>query len=804
MKQTDLFEDNASKKMVSEFLDMTIEDIFAERFANYSKYIIQDRALPDARDGLKPVQRRIIYSMNKEGNTFHKQYRKSAKTVGNVIGNYHPHGDTSVYDAMVRMSQEWKMRNQLVIMHGNNGSIDGDSAAAMRYTEAKLSEYAASIIKDIELETIDMIPNFDDTELEPTVLPSRVPNLLINGASGISMGYATDIPPHNPVEIIKAAIAYNGNESISLSELMKIVKGPDFPTGAIVQGKEGLRQAYETGRGKIVLKSKYKIENNNIIITEIPYEVNKSTLLQKIDIIRRENKVEGISEIIDQSAGDFIEIVIKLKKDAIAPAIMQYLLKNTDLQKNYNFNMIAINNRRPMQMGLIAILKAFIEHRRDVVLRRSKFLVDKAQMRLHIVDGLMLAILNLDKVVKIIQASSDKKDAKLNLEKEFALTEKQSEAVVSMQLYRLTNTDVSVLSSEKDSLDEEIKGLNAILNDFNTLIDTVEVELKEELETYKALSRKTEIEDEIEKLEINKMDLIREEEVLIAISRRGYIKRSTIRSYGASKAHASFGEEDYLVTTIKTTTKQNLYIYLNDGTYVNIPVYDIIDAKWKDVGKHISTIAKINDGACVVAAFVASEVKDMNIVSMSKLGYYTNVVFNDYELEKEKVKAIGIKLKKDDEIVSVCALKPTDDFVTITDLGEYNITPLKEMDTHSPKRVGKRIAPPHKKNVIIGSAGCDTHLTVITDAANYFRVNVGNLEVNGKFNKLYENMKSHPQHAKYVLGDDFDTFLINLEEETPYNLILSKLEIREIGDKIKTISRGLTITDITKKIDIKE
>lgn len=804
MKQTNLFEENESKKMVSEFLDMTIEDIFAERFSNYSKYIIQDRALPDARDGLKPVQRRIIYSMNKEGNTFHKQYRKSAKTVGNVIGNYHPHGDTSVYDAMVRMSQEWKMRNQLVIMHGNNGSIDGDSAAAMRYTEAKLSEYAASIIKDIELETIDMIPNFDDTELEPTVLPSRVPNLLINGASGISMGYATDIPPHNPVEIIKAAIAYNDNENISLSELMEIVKGPDFPTGAIVQGKEGLRQAYETGRGKIVLKSKYKIENNNIIITEIPYEVNKSTLLQKIDIIRRENKVEGISEIIDQSAGDFIEIVIKLKKDAIAPAIMQYLLKNTDLQKNYNFNMIAINNRRPMQMGLIAILKAFIEHRRDVVLRRSKFLVDKAQMRLHIVDGLMLAILNLDKVVKIIQASSDKKDAKLNLEKEFSLTEKQSEAVVSMQLYRLTNTDVSVLSSEKDSLDEEINSLNAILNDFNTLIDTVKVELKEELETYKSLSRKTEIEDEIEKLEINKMDLIREEEVLIAISRRGYIKRSTIRSYGASKAHASFGDEDYLVTTIKTTTKQNLYIYLNDGTYVNIPVYDITDAKWKDVGKHISTIAKINDGACVVSAFVASEVKDMNIVSMSKLGYYTNVVFNDYELEKEKVKTIGIKLKKDDEIVSVCALKPSDDFVTITDLGEYNITPLKEMDTHAPKRVGKRIAPPHKKNVIIGSTGCDTHLTVITDAANYFRVNVGNLEVNGKFNKLYENMKSHPQCAKYVLGDDFDRYLINLEEETPYNLILSKLEIREIGDKIKTISRGLTITDITKKIDIKE
>ncbi|WOO87516.1 DNA topoisomerase IV subunit A [Mollicutes bacterium LVI A0039] len=802
MKQTDLFDKAESAEMVSAFLDMTIEDIFAERFSNYSKYIIQDRALPDARDGLKPVQRRILYSMNKEGNTFHKQYRKSAKTVGNVIGNYHPHGDTSVYDAMVRMSQSWKMRNQLVIMHGNNGSIDGDGPAAMRYTEAKLSEYAASILQDIDLQTIDMVPNFDDTELEPTVLPSRIPNLLVNGASGISMGYATDIPPHNPAEVIKAAIKLNENENATLSELMRIIKGPDFPTGAIVQGKDALKEAYSTGRGKIVIKSKYTIEKNQIVVTEIPYEVNKSTLLQKIDIIRRENKVEGISEIIDQSAGDFIEIVIKLKKDAIAPAIMQYLLKNTDLQKNYSYNMIAINNRRPMQMGLVAILSAFIDHRRDVVLRRSKYLIDKAKVRLHVVDGLMLAILNLDRVVEIIRGSSDKKDAKLNLEKEFKLSEVQSEAVVSMQLYRLTNTDVTVLSDEKNELDQEIEDLDAILNNFDVLVGVVGSELQEELDKYKSIKRKTQVEDEIEKIEINKLDLIKEEEVVVTMSKHGYIKRTTMRSFSASRGHSVYGENDNLVSAVKTNTKQSLYILFNDGTYLNMPVYDIADGKWKDTGKHISTIAKINDGAEIINCFVASETRGMRIVSMSALGYYTNVLFDEFEITKERVKTVGIKTKTGDTIVSVNALTVTDDLVTVTDKGEYNIEAVVDLDEHTPKRVGRRIAPLHKNNLAIGAVGAKQFATVITDGANYFKVNVGNLELNGKFNKLYENMKSNPQVAKYLLGDQIDKLSINLELEDPINLDLSKLPDQEIGDKIKVISRGLEINNITNKIDL--
>ncbi len=802
MKQTDLFDNEMQKEMVDQFLNMTIEDIFADRFANYSKYIIQDRALPDVRDGLKPVQRRILYSMNKEGNTYSKQYRKSAKTVGNVIGNYHPHGDSSVYDAMVRMSQSWKMRSQLVIMHGNNGSIDGDSAAAMRYTEAKLSEYAASIIKDIELKTIDMVPNFDDTELEPTVLPTRVPNLLINGASGISSGYATDIPPHNPIEVIKAAIKVNRNDEITLSEVMRNIKGPDFPTGAIVQGIDGLKQAYKTGRGKIVLKSKYTIENNKIIITEIPYDVNKSTLLQKIDIIRRENKVEGINEIIDQSAGDFIEIVITLKKGAVSDAIMQYLLKNTDLQKNYNFNMIAINNRRPEQMGLVEILKSFIDHRHDVILRRSKYLQEKAEVRLHIVDGIMLAILNLDVVIKLIRSSSDKKEAKQKLCDEFDITDVQSEAIVNMQLYRLTNTDVTVLRDEKEQLEAEIANLESILNNYDVLVDVVESELEEQLELYKKHKRKTDIEAEIEKIEVNKIDLIKEEDVIVTISKRGYIKRTTLRSYAASKSHASYGEEDELVSVIKTTTKNSLYIFFNDGTYVNLPVYEIADSKWKDVGKHISSIAKVNDGTEVINMFEQNATTGMRLISMSSLGYYTNVLFDDFIISKEKNKTVGIKLKKEDQLVSVHAVASASNVVTMTDNGEYNITKITELDEHTPKRVGRRIAPLHKNHLAVGLTAGDEYVVAITDGGHYFKVEVKDLENNGKFNKLFENIKSNPQQIDFVYSETNQNLMINLEEEEPLEVDLERLTIQQLGDKLKVIARALEITDITNKFEI--
>ncbi|MFV0247035.1 MAG: DNA topoisomerase IV subunit A [Mycoplasmatales bacterium] len=797
-KQIDLFKEN-SDQMIDDFLNMTIEDIFASRYANYSKYVIQDRALPDVRDGLKPVQRRILSSMTKVGNHFSKQYRQSAKTVGNVIGNYHPHGDTSVYDAMVRMSQTWKVKEQLVIMHGNNGSIDGDGPAAMRYTEAKLSKYSESLLEDINLNTVDMIPNFDDTELEPVVLPTRMPNLLINGGSGISTGYATDIPPHNPTEVIKATIKVNNNPDITLSQIMKIIKGPDFPTGAIVQGIDGLKQAYKTGKGKISLKAVIERKDNNLIIKEIPYEVNKSTLLQKIDLIRIDNKVDGISEIIDQSAEDFIEILIKCKKDANLDIIEQYLLKNTDLQKNYNFNMIAINNRKPELLGLLDILKSFIEHRRDVILKRSKFLLEKANVRLHIVKGISQAILDLDNVIKIIRSSQDKADAKLNLEKKYYFSEQQSEAIVNMQLYRLTNTDISTLREEIERLTNQIDELNLILNDFNALKEVVNNELEELLETYK-VKRITQIEEEIEKIDINKVDLVKEEEVFVTISKNCYIKRTTPRSYAASSVHAQYSENDYLLKVIKTNTKENIYVFFDDGTYLILPVFEIADGKWKEVGKHLSVIANINDGVKVVNIYNQSELDNKFIVQVTRLGYYTKVLSEEFSTNKVKNKVVGQKLKADDNIVSTILASDGDDIFLVTNLGYYYFNNINNLEQYQVKRTGKKIAKLRSKQFVIGGSTLSVTNSVVTDKGGIITFNTSDLKVD-KFNKLYTDIKSNTHTPFAILNDNFE-YSINISLDDDNIIDVNKQEVLQIEDKLKQIPKTKKIFDITQKINI--
>ncbi len=439
------------------YLDLPLEDVIGDRFSRYSKYIIQERALPDARDGLKPVQRRILYAMFNDGNTADKPYRKAAKTVGNVIGNYHPHGDSSVYDAMVRMSQDWKLRQLLIDMHGNNGSVDGDPPAAMRYTEARLSAISAELMRDLEKGTVDYIPNFDDSIEEPVVLPAMYPNLLVNGSTGISAGYATDIPPHHLSEIIDGTVKLMENPQTTIDELLQIVKGPDFPTGGIVQGLDGIRQAYETGKGKVVVRAKTDIEEvrggrKQIVITELPYEVVKANLVKKMDEIRFDKKVDGIAEVRDDTDRTGMRIVVELKKDAEPNAILHYLLKHTDLQVMYHFNMVAIYNKTPQLMGLKALLQAYIDHQKQVFTRKSQFELNRAEERAHIVEGLIKAVSILDEVIRVIRASKDKKDAKLNLQNEFAFTEAQSEAIVNLQLYRLTNTDITTLQKEADEL----------------------------------------------------------------------------------------------------------------------------------------------------------------------------------------------------------------------------------------------------------------------------------------------------------------------------------------------------------------
>ena len=535
-----------------EVQELTLEEVMGDRFGRYSKYIIQERALPDIRDGLKPVQRRILFAMNKDGNTYDKGFRKSAKSVGNIMGNYHPHGDISIYEAMVRMSQDWKLREVLIEMHGNNGSMDGDPPAAMRYTEARLSKLSGEMLADIEKETVDLVWNFDDTEKEPTVLPARYPNLLVNGSTGISAGYATEIPTHNLAEVIDGTIYMIDHPQASLEKLMEYIPGPDFPTGGILQGKDEIKKAYETGRGKVILRSKTKIEamkgnKQQIVITEIPYEVNKATLVKKMDEIRLNKKIDGIAEVRDESDRTGLQIVVELKKDANAQGILNYLFKNTELQINYNFNMVAIDHMTPHQVGLKDILRSYIEHRKQVITKRSQFDLAKAQKRQHIVEGLMKALSILDEVSATIRESKDKKDAKKNLVDVFQFTEEQAEAIVTLQLYRLTNTDITELQKESESLIAQITELNKILSNDKELFSVMKKELREVKKNYSS-ARLTTIEDEIEEIKIDTQVLVAQEDVIVSVTREGYVKRTSLRSYSASKPEEiGMREGDYLL-----------------------------------------------------------------------------------------------------------------------------------------------------------------------------------------------------------------------------------------------------------------
>ncbi len=639
-----------TKEVLEKIFDYTLEDIMGERFGSYSKYIIQDRAIPDARDGLKPVQRRILYSMHKEKNTYDRAYRKSAKTVGDVIGNYHPHGDTSIYDAMVRMSQPWKTRLPYIDMHGNNGSIDGDSPAAYRYTEARLSKISNEMLKDIEKDTVEFAPNFDDTTKEPTVLPARFPALLVYGAQGISAGYATNIPPHNLAEVIDATIHRIESPASSLETLMKYVKGPDFPTGAIVCGQDGIKEAYETGRGRVIIKSKYEFTKNQMIITEIPFEVNKALLVKKIDDIRLDKKIDGIAEVRDESTTD-VRIVIDLKKDCNQELLEAYLLKNTNLQISYNFNVVAIVNRRPKLLGLKKALDAFIAHQKIVIRRRTEFDLNHAKSRLHIVEGLIKCISILDEVIKVIRQSKNKADAKENLMKEFSFTEVQAEAIVTLRLYRLTNTDVVELEDELKTLNKIIEGLTRILNDEEMLKHVMKEELRKVKREYKT-PRLTEIQDEIEEIKIDKTSMMKEETVIVSITKDGYIKRSSLRSFSSTNDEVTLKENDYLLGLYKMTTLNTLLLFTNLGNYLFVPVHTIPDIKYKDMGKHISNIIPLSEGEEIISSIPVYEFDDKKqIIIASRNGLIKQTNLKDFVLTRYKKPASCMNLPKNDQLI---------------------------------------------------------------------------------------------------------------------------------------------------------
>ena len=598
---------------MSNIQNMSLEDIMGERFGRYSKYIIQERALPDIRDGLKPVQRRILYSMNKDGNTHDKGYRKSAKSVGNIMGNFHPHGDSSIYDAMVRMSQDWKNREILVEMHGNNGSMDGDPPAAMRYTEARLSEIAGYLLQDIDKNTVPWAWNFDDTEKEPTVLPAAFPNLLVNGATGISAGYATDIPPHNLSEVIDAVVYMIDHPSAKLDKLMEFLPGPDFPTGAIIQGKDEIRKAYETGKGRVVVRSRTEIEQlkggkEQIIVTEIPYDVNKAVLVKKIDDVRVNNKVPGIAEVRDESDRTGLRIAIELKKDADSQTILNYLLKYTDLQVNYNFNMVAIDNFTPRQVGLQKILSSYIAHRRDIIVARSKFDKEKAEKRLHIVEGLIRVISILDEVIALIRASENKADAKENLKVSYDFSEEQAEAIVTLQLYRLTNTDIVTLQNEEADLREQIATLAAIIGDERTMFNVMKRELRDIKKKF-GNDRRSELQAETKTIEIDTASLIVEEETYVSITRGGYVKRTSPRSFNASTIdEVGKRDDDDLILVQQAKTTQHLLIFTNQANVIYRPIHELPDIRWKDLGEHLSqTITNLSKDEEVLYAEILDD-----------------------------------------------------------------------------------------------------------------------------------------------------------------------------------------------------
>ena len=646
----------------SNIQELSLEAVMGERFGRYSKYIIQERALPDIRDGLKPVQRRILYAMNEDGNTYDKAFRKSAKSVGNVMGNFHPHGDSSIYEALVRLSQDWKLREPLIEMNGNNGSMDGDPAAAMRYTEARLSEIASEMLKDIDKDTVEMVLNFDDTEYEPTVLPARFPNLLVNGATGISAGYATEIPTHNLAETIQATIYLMDHPDATLEDLMQFVKGPDFPTGGILQGIDGIKKAYRTGRGRVVLRSRTSIEKikggkQQIVVTEIPYEVNKSLLVKKIDEIRLLKKVEGIAEVRDESDREGLRIVIELKRNAQAQGILNYLFKNTDLQISYNFNMVAINNKRPEHVGLKQILRAYVDHQREVTGRRTKFDLDKAQARKHIVDGLIKALSILDEVIHTIRHSENKKNAKDNLVSKYDFTEKQAEAIVSLQLYRLTNTDVTALEKEAAELTEKITRFQQILNDPQELDGVIKTELQEVAKKYGS-ARLTEIQDEISELKIDTKVTVAEEDVMVLISKQGYVKRSSIRSYTASgEQDNGLRDEDQPVFQGKVNTLNHVLMFTNKGNMIYRPVHEITEMRWKDTGEHLSQTIGLDADEFVLHVEVLKSLKaDGKFVIATKEGLIKQTKLADLQPGRtyRSRASMYIKLKTPtDEVLTV-------------------------------------------------------------------------------------------------------------------------------------------------------
>ena len=796
-----------TKEVIQRIHDYALEEIMGDRFASYAKEIIQDRALPDVRDGLKPVQRRILYGMYESKNTYDKKYRKSAKAVGEIMGNYHPHGDSSIYDAMVRMSQDWKMMTPYIDMHGNNGSMDGDSAAAMRYTEARLSKIAGELLKDIEKGTVNMAPNYDDTRVEPTVLPCKFPNLLVNGSTGISAGYATNIPTHNLGEVIDATVYRIDKPNCSFEEIFNIVKGPDFPTGGTIEGKKNIEEAYRTGKGKINVKCKYEIIKekgvHQILITEIPYEVNKANLVKKINDIRIEKKIDGIVDARDETARGDLRIAIDLKKDANSELILNYLLKNTDMQISYSFNMIAIVNRRPKLVGLVDIIDAYIAHQKEVTIRKSKFDLEHAKARMHIVDGYLKAMSILDEVIACIRKSNNRMDAINNLVKEFEFTIEQATAIVDMKLYRLTNTDVVALEEERAKLKQIIEFLNLVLSNEKILFKQMKKELLDIKKEY-ATERKTAIKDEVSEIKIDAIDMIQKEDVIVTITKEGYVKRTSKKSFASSNIEdINLKENDYVLGLYELNTLDTVLLFTNLGNYLYVPVHELPDLKWKDLGKHISNIINIKAEEQIIGCIPVTNFDKGIITIFTKNGMIKRTNLSEFKLQRYSKEVTCIKLKDDDEVVSIS--NSLDKEILVTTYNGYVLWySSNEVPVTGIKASGVKSINLKDDYVVSGTLFNQNseYVTVFTNKNTSKRVKIEELEKSSRARRgmlIIREVKTNPYRILKSFIINKENFGILVDDEIK---IIKSTEI-PINDRY---SVGSTITKkkITDVFEIKE
>ncbi|MBK3980698.1 DNA topoisomerase IV subunit A [Staphylococcus aureus] len=764
--------------------DLSLEDVLGDRFGRYSKYIIQERALPDVRDGLKPVQRRILYAMYSSGNTHDKNFRKSAKTVGDVIGQYHPHGDSSVYEAMVRLSQDWKLRHVLIEMHGNNGSIDNDPPAAMRYTEAKLSLLAEELLRDINKETVSFIPNYDDTTLEPMVLPSRFPNLLVNGSTGISAGYATDIPPHNLAEVIQATLKYIDNPDITVNQLMKYIKGPDFPTGGIIQGIDGIKKAYESGKGRIIVRSKVEEETlrngrKQLIITEIPYEVNKSSLVKRIDELRADKKVDGIVEVRDETDRTGLRIAIELKKDVNSESIKNYLYKNSDLQISYNFNMVAISDGRPKLMGIRQIIDSYLNHQIEVVANRTKFELDNAEKRMHIVEGLIKALSILDKVIELIRSSKNKRDAKENLIEVFDFTEEQAEAIVMLQLYRLTNTDIVALEGEHKELEALIKQLRHILDNHDALLNVIKEELNEIKKKFKS-ERLSLIEAEIEEIKIDKEVMVPSEEVILSMTRHGYIKRTSIRSFNASGVEdIGLKDGDSLLKHQEVNTQDTVLVFTNKGRYLFIPVHKLADIRWKELGQHVSQIVPIEEDEVVINVFNEKDFNtDAFYVFATQNGMIKKSTVPLFKTTRFNKPLIATKVKENDDLISVMRFEKDQLITVITNKGMSLTYNTSELSDTGLRAAGVKSINLKAEDFVVMTEGVSENDTILmaTQRGSLKRISFKILQVAKRAQRgitLLKELKKNPHRivAAHVVTGEHSQYTLYSKSNEEHGLI---------------------------------